>query len=117
VPIYHLVNASISFHNIFGTDGQVPGVTCEREETGRLKCGVDESLFNVGAEYKMSGGMSGSGRISDDEDFFELDKMDWGEDEEEVDVYEALNAPRVLMTDNSPEDDSDEQLLQRLIEI
>jgi len=46
--------------------------------------------------------------ISEDEDM-------GGKDGKMVDIYEALNAPRTLIKDATPDSDTEEQLLQRFL--
>ena len=82
------------------------------EESGRLSCVLDENLFEPPSQYvvRNAGGLHQIN--ASDEDLFP-----WSSDEspEKMDIYQALNAPRVPARDHfSPDsDDAEEQLLQR----
>ncbi|CAG7725226.1 unnamed protein product [Allacma fusca] len=113
IPLFHLVNACITFHNIFATDEQVAGVSHIVEEGGRLTCVLDEELFEPPEHYVTKNASTFPINTSD-EDLFQ-----WSTDEspEKIDIYQALNAPRTLIKhDISPDSDAEEQLLQRAIE-
>lgn len=111
VPIYHFINGKISFHNIFGTLRKMEGVT-SGIENGKLVCFLEEKLFDPPADYETQTAICTAPDLkSDEEDFFGLFR-EGASDEPQVDIYEALNAPRALLRENTP-DDAEEQMLQR----
>lgn len=50
IPLFHVLNAIITFGNVFGLDNPVVNVTNIREEE-RLTCVIDESCFEVPPGY------------------------------------------------------------------
>jgi len=109
-----MVNGEISFHNIFGSENHMDGVSkVEDEETGKLICLLDQRLFNP-PEYEIKTAICfGPDLASEDDDFFGIFR-DGDASEPEMDIYEALNAPRTLLRD-STSDDAEEQMLQRCV--
>lgn len=51
IPLFHVLNARITFGNIFATETPVPHVECIQEGE-RLSCVVDDQCFNVGRGYR-----------------------------------------------------------------
>jgi hypothetical protein len=47
IPLFHVINAQITFSNIQARDTPVPGVTSFREESGRSSAAIDDSVFEV----------------------------------------------------------------------
>ncbi|KAL1488610.1 hypothetical protein ABEB36_014413 [Hypothenemus hampei] len=66
IPLFHVLNARITFGNIFALDSPVSKVATLREEDSlRLTCILDESLFNCPTNYLQIGNggyMGGSKR-------------------------------------------------------
>ncbi len=61
IPLFHVINARITFGNIFGLTKGVEGVTVlkeEGEQEGRLSCAVDDSVFDIPSDYSRVGGQS-----------------------------------------------------------
>ena len=54
IPLFHILNARITFGNIFGLDSSVPGVSC-LEEDNRKSCYVDDSVFDAPPSYQRRG--------------------------------------------------------------
>jgi septin 4 len=54
IPLFHVLNARITFGNIFGLDEEIPGVTRVVEED-RISCIVDDSCFVPPASYSRLG--------------------------------------------------------------
>ncbi len=54
IPLFHVLNARITFGNIYGMDQAVDGVTFINEDTWR-GCVVDDSVFNAPASYIRKG--------------------------------------------------------------
>lgn len=121
--MFHLVNARITFHNIFGTEESVRGVQTLTEENGRLSCILDEDLFEpfgwFGYDIRLSDPPAPISSSDDDIFRWTMDDDLSGEassrDHRKVDIYEALNVPRAALKDTTPDSDTEEQLLQRYI--
>lgn len=57
IPLFHVLNARITFGNIFGKEEAVEGVSQLVEENEqRLTCVVDDAAFEPPASYSMIGG-------------------------------------------------------------
>lgn len=54
IPLFHVLNARITFGNIFAMDAAVPFVTKIQEEE-RLTCVLDENIFNCPSGYTQIG--------------------------------------------------------------
>jgi septin 4 len=54
IPLFHVLNARITFGNIFGLDEEIPGVARITEED-RITCIVDDSCFVPPASYSKLG--------------------------------------------------------------
>lgn len=51
IPLFHVLNALITFGNVFGTDTPVEYVTNIKESDDRLTCVIDEVCFEVPKNY------------------------------------------------------------------
>jgi len=58
IPLFHVINARITFSNIQALDTPVPGVTSFKEESGRSSAAIDDSVFEVPRAYDVLGGAS-----------------------------------------------------------
>lgn len=59
IPLFRVVNARITFGNIFGLSESVEGITVVHEEgENRTSCAVDDMVFEVPADYSRIGGQS-----------------------------------------------------------
>lgn len=54
IPLFHILNARITFGNIFGMDQEVPHVG-HLEETNRMTCLVDDICFEAPVGYVKLG--------------------------------------------------------------
>lgn len=54
IPLFHVLNARITFGNIFAIDSEVPNVTRIQDED-RLICVLDESIFQCPPNYTQIG--------------------------------------------------------------
>lgn len=54
IPLFHVLNARITFGNIFGLDEAVPGVTPIQDEKV-VACVLDDSCFDTPAGYVRLG--------------------------------------------------------------
>ena len=56
IPLFHVLNARITFGNIFGSEAAAPNVTCIKDAEGAPLCSVvDESVFEPPATYSVLG--------------------------------------------------------------
>lgn len=62
IPLFHILNARITFGNIFGLDQEVPHVG-RLEEGSRLTCLVDDVCFEAPLGYTVLGNVDLNGRI------------------------------------------------------
>ncbi|BES97735.1 Ankyrin repeat domain-containing protein [Nesidiocoris tenuis] len=117
IPLFHVLNARITFGNIFGSEEAVSGVQ-HFEENGRMFCTVDEACFEPPASYVVVGAESRRQVSLEEED----DMLDYaiqksllqsGTGEDQVDIWEALNAQRPITPSFLNEDDEDKQLQRR----
>ncbi|XP_076346141.1 ankyrin repeat domain-containing protein 13D-like isoform X9 [Tachypleus tridentatus] len=109
IPLFHVLNARITFGNIFGLDESVPGVTPIVDDNIRA-CVVDESCFDAPAAYTRIG--SDEVRqlsIDEDDELLQLaiqhSLIEAGSEEDQVTIWEALTSQRPS-SGNSPGDDS-----------
>lgn len=54
IPLFHILNARITFGNIFGLDQEVPHVG-HLQETNRVTCLVDDICFETPSGYAKLG--------------------------------------------------------------
>ena len=56
IPIFHVLNARITFGNIFASDSPAEKVSCIKDsEGGPLCCVVDETIFEAPNTYSILG--------------------------------------------------------------
>ncbi|KPJ16566.1 Ankyrin repeat domain-containing protein 13D [Papilio machaon] len=122
IPLFHVVNARITFGNIFATESPVPNIECIQEGE-RLSCIVDDACFEIGRGYRDTAASDDrmSNGTDDDEGLLQYaiqqSLMEAGTHDDQVDVWEALRGarpsspapPRALLA-------AEERQLQRAIE-
>lgn len=120
IPLFHVLNARITFGNIFGLDSSVEGVTTV-EDGNKLSCIVDDACFQPPPSYSFLGADSRRqvSNLEEDDDMLQYaiqqSLLQSGQDDDQVDIWEALQAHRP----NTPgylTDDEEEKQLQRAIE-
>ncbi|XP_028158041.1 ankyrin repeat domain-containing protein 13D [Ostrinia furnacalis] len=94
IPLFHVLNARITFGNIFATESPVTHVECIREGD-RLACVLDDACFAAGTAYTAAEGA----RLADDEESLlqyaiQQSLMEAGTSDDQVDVWEALRGAR-----------------------
>ncbi|XP_025410106.1 ankyrin repeat domain-containing protein 13D isoform X1 [Sipha flava] len=104
IPLYHISNAQITFGNLFGTDKAIEGVQT-LDSNGKMFCVVEDSVFVpprnyvvLGAEQRRQIGMD------NDEELLQFavrqSLLETGAEEDQVDIWEALQVQRP----NTPND-------------
>ncbi|XP_052741348.1 ankyrin repeat domain-containing protein 13D [Bicyclus anynana] len=96
IPLFHVLNARITFGNIFATESPVPHVECI-QEGARLACVLDDQCFAVGRGYADAA--APDERLGcDDEGLLQYaiqqSLMEAGTHDDQVDVWEALRGAR-----------------------
>ncbi|KAL4096565.1 hypothetical protein QTP88_021491 [Uroleucon formosanum] len=118
IPLYHISNAQITFGNLFGTDKAIEGVQT-LDSDGKMFCVVEDSVFFpprsyvvLGAEQRRQIG------IDNDEELLQFavrqSLLETGAEEDQVDIWEALQVQRPNTPNDLYFDPADEEL-QRAI--
>ena len=72
IPLFHVLNARITFGNIFGLTNGVEGITVlQEEDDNRTTCVVNDDVFDIPSDYSKIGGQSSDQarrRHEDDDD-------------------------------------------------
>ncbi|XP_064620295.1 ankyrin repeat domain-containing protein 13D-like [Lineus longissimus] len=121
IPLFHVLNARITFGNIYGSDEAVAGVQTIREadeSATPMFCSVDDSVFEPPLSYSRRG-MSGDvhhQRIMDEDELLQFaiqqSLMENGTENDQVTFWEALNKSRPSVELSSEEN----RQLQRALE-
>ncbi|XP_059484225.1 ankyrin repeat domain-containing protein 13D isoform X2 [Neocloeon triangulifer] len=98
IPLFHVLNARITFGNIFGMDEEIPGVSRVGDEDN-LSCVLNESCFEPPPGYVPQGGDGRRQFSMEDEDellqfAIQQSLLDSGTEGDEVDIWEALKSDR-----------------------
>lgn len=115
IPLFAVLNARITFGNIFATYSSVQGVETY-DEDGQIYCTIDDSCFEAPAGYIRLGDAHHE-RLRDEDDellqfAIQQSLMDSGTEADQVTFYEALNKTRPTKNSRAQEE---ERLLQRAI--
>ncbi|KAG7308729.1 hypothetical protein JYU34_005960 [Plutella xylostella] len=124
IPLFHVLNARITFGNIFGTETPVPHVQ-SIEEGDRISAVIDDACFAIPPGYKDATALDDRHCGLDDEEgllqyAIQQSLMESGTQDDQVDVWEALRGARPVTP--SPRSaspnllNSEERQLQRAIE-
>lgn len=114
IPMLHVLNACVTFGNVFAIDTPVKFVERLREED-RLSCVIDDSCFTIPSHYvNKSNEYRGQMRFEDEDDLLQYalqqSLLEAGTESEQVDIWEALKAQRPMSPANLSDED---QQLQR----
>jgi ankyrin repeat domain-containing protein 13 len=123
IPLFHVLNALITFGNVFALNTPVPFVSNINEEDGRLSCIIDDSCFEVPPNYAnraIDYSHQGLG-FEDEDELLEFairqSLIEAGSENEEVDIWEALKCQRPITpnysTGNFYQIDDETRELQR----
>lgn len=118
IPLFHVLNACVTFGNVFALDTPVENVThIKEEDNDRLTCVIDDRCFDVPANYANKGADHRRQLTFEDEDdllqfAIQQSLMETGSETDEVDIWEALKAQRPITPSNFSDED---QQLQRYV--
>ncbi|XP_053669273.1 ankyrin repeat domain-containing protein 13D isoform X2 [Anopheles marshallii] len=119
IPLFHVLNAVVTFGNVFAIEHAVPHVSHIRESDDRVTCVIDDACFEAPSGYGVRRGIADFRQQLTFEDEDELMQfaiqqslVDSGSENDKVDIWEALKAPRPL----TPQYYEDEQLQRALQE-
>jgi len=136
IPLFHVINARITFSNIQALDISVEGVTSLSEDTGRSSVAIDDAVFAAPRSYEQLGAGAGTentmahrmytgGGGGDEEDIMLQYAIrqslgepgdTGGENSEQVDIWEALEGLPPGQSRVSLQVAREERLLQQAIE-
>uniref|UniRef100_A0A182WE89 Ankyrin repeat domain-containing protein n=1 Tax=Anopheles minimus TaxID=112268 RepID=A0A182WE89_9DIPT len=119
IPLFHVLNAVVTFGNVFAIEQPVQHVSHIRESDDRVTCVIDDACFEAPSGYGVRRGIADFRQQLTFEDEDELMQfaiqqslVDSGSENDKVDIWEALKAPRPL----TPQYYEDEQLQRALQE-
>ncbi|EFN61909.1 Ankyrin repeat domain-containing protein 13B [Camponotus floridanus] len=120
IPLFHILNARITFGNIFGLDQEVPHVG-HLQETNRITCLVDDICFEAPNGYtKLGAEVRTQFSIEEEDDLLQFaiqqSLLEAGSERDEVDIWEALKAQKPSRPTTPNMATEEERQLQRAIQ-
>ncbi|KOC67225.1 Ankyrin repeat domain-containing protein 13B, partial [Habropoda laboriosa] len=120
IPLFHILNARITFGNIFGMDQEVPHVG-HLQETNRMTCLVDDVCFEAPTGYvKLGAEVRTQFSMEEEDDLLQFaiqqSLLEVGSDRDEVDIWEALRAQKPSRPTTPNMTTEEERQLQRAIQ-
>ncbi|KYN41770.1 Ankyrin repeat domain-containing protein 13B [Trachymyrmex septentrionalis] len=120
IPLFHILNARITFGNIFGLDQEVPHVG-HLQETNRITCLVDDICFETPSGYaKLGAEVRTQFSIEEEDDLLQFaiqqSLLEAGSERDEVDIWEALRAQKPSRPTTPNMTTEEERQLQRAIQ-
>lgn len=113
IPLFHVLNACVTFGNVFGLETPVKNVEqLHEEDNQRLSCIIDDSCFDVPPHYADKGADYRRQLTFEDEDdllqyALQQSLLESNSDEsEQVDIWEALKGQRPLTPGNLNDEDA-----------
>lgn len=109
IPLFHVLNACVTFGNVFGLTTSIPNVNHIQEDE-RLTCIIDDCCFDVPANYTNKGADYRRQLTFEDEDdllqfAIQQSLMETGSETDQVDIWEALRAQRPVTPINFSNDE------------
>uniref|UniRef100_A0A6B2E6R0 Putative ankyrin repeat protein n=1 Tax=Phlebotomus kandelakii TaxID=1109342 RepID=A0A6B2E6R0_9DIPT len=111
IPLFHVINACVTFGNVFALETAVPNVS-QIEEGDRITCVVDDQCFHIPDNYRKNGGeyLRNMSRAQDEDDLLQFaiqqSLIESGSENDQVDIWEALRAQRPLTPGTLSDEDS-----------
>lgn len=120
IPLFHILNARITFGNIFGLDQEIPHVG-HLQETNRITCLVDDICFEIPSGYaKLGAEVRTQFSIEEEDDLLQFaiqqSLLEAGSERDEVDIWEALRAQKPSRPTTPNMTTEEERQLQRAIQ-
>ncbi|KAL0133331.1 hypothetical protein PUN28_000821 [Cardiocondyla obscurior] len=120
IPLFHILNARITFGNIFGLDQEVPHVS-RLQESNRITCLVDDICFETPSGYvKLGAEVRTQFSIEEEDDLLQFaiqqSLLEAGSERDEVDIWEALKAQKPSRPTTPNMTTEEERQLQRAIQ-
>ncbi|XP_031355358.1 ankyrin repeat domain-containing protein 13D [Photinus pyralis] len=123
IPLFHVLNARITFGNIFAMDSNVPLISRVNEDD-HVTCIVDEMAFQAPPDYTEFGNVEADIRrqysMEEEDDLLQFaiqqSLIEAGTETEEVDIWEALKAQKPSRPNTPNMIGEEERQLQRAIQ-
>lgn len=98
IPLFHLINAVVTFSNCMTLDNPVAQVT-KVEENDRVTVTIEDNVFEIPTHYARSGPDYRQINYDDDDELMQIaiqqSLLESGTETEEVNLWEALRSPSI----------------------
>ncbi|XP_051172828.1 ankyrin repeat domain-containing protein 13D isoform X2 [Leptopilina boulardi] len=120
IPLFHILNARITFGNIFGMDQEISNVS-RLQEMNRMTCIVDDICFQAPPGYvKLGAEVRTQFSVEEEDDLLQFaiqqSLIEAGSERDEVDIWEALNVQKPSRPSTPSISAEEEKQLQRAIQ-